>query len=60
MYNWTTLLYTRNEHNSVNQLYANIKLKKLYANIKKIKVFLKSDMLVSYLHGLPSINEPVA
>lgn len=60
MYNWTALLYTRNEHNSVNQLYANIKLKKLEANIKKIKVFYKSDMVASCLHGLPSTNEPVA
>ena len=28
MYNWITLLYTWNEHNIVNQLYSNIKLKK--------------------------------
>ena len=38
---------------------ANIKFKKLYANIKKNKVFKKSDMLVSCMHGLPSTNEPV-
>ena len=28
MYNWITLLYTWNEHNTINQLYSNIKLKK--------------------------------
>ena len=27
MYNWITLLYTWNYHNTVNQLYSNIKLK---------------------------------
>ena len=33
MYNWITLLYTWNQHNIVNQLYANIKFKKLNVSI---------------------------
>ena len=28
MYNWIALLYTWNEHNTVNQLYSSVKLKK--------------------------------
>ena len=32
MYNWITLLYTWNEHNTVNQLYSN-----------KIKIFFKNQ-----------------
>ena len=35
MYNWITLLYSRNYQNTVNQLY--LKLKKKWANIAKQK-----------------------
>ena len=43
MYNWITLLYSRNDHNIINQLYFNKVLKnekkKVYINVaQRIKV----------------------
>ena len=37
MYNWIALLYTWNEHNTVNQLYSSVKLKKKKINDLNIR-----------------------
>ena len=53
MYNWITLLYTWNDHNVVNQLYSNIKLK-----VKEIKYRnkFKTNMLYDTSMYLPNFQ----
>ena len=36
MYDWVAMLYSRNQHNNVNQLYLNKKLKKIFPKGKSV------------------------